>query len=154
MPAVLPTGGSLFYPASPRFSDSKSLRSPFIIHLLSVKASPSARAASKMPAFGKYLAALVDLAPAARVKFARAPALGELKTGPATLLLSGKKSTDKPKVASTGRSSGRPASRPVQKRKKKVKTKTSYYVKSTTNTFSLVKITAERSEKTYADRQR
>lgn len=149
MPAVLPTGSPLFYPASPRFSDSKIFRFSFIIHLASVKASPSSRTASKRP----EPAALVDITSRRRLKIARSSASSDLKTAPATSS-SSKKSTDKPKSMSTARSSGRAAIRPAQKRKKKVKTKTSYYVKSTTNTFSLVKITAERSEKTYADRQR
>lgn len=153
MPAVLPTNGPLFYPASPRVCDEKLPRASFITQLAAVKASPCVRAASAKPVSGKYLVARAEMLPARRIKLAAPFALNTLKAGPSSSS-SDKKSTDKPKTATTARSSGRPASTPAARRKKKVKTKTSYYVKSTTNTFSLVKITAERSEKTFADRQR
>lgn len=149
MSAVLPKLGPLFYPSSARIPASKSNASAFISQLLSVSASP----ASRMPVFGKYLAALVEMAPVRNLNAVRAPAVGGLHTEPAAPA-NNKKSTVRPKLATTGRGAGRPASRPAARRKKKVKTKTSYYVKSTTNTFSLVKNTAERSEKTFADRQR
>lgn len=153
MPAVLPTGGSLFYPALPLSSDKRSHHVSFLSHLFSVNASPTAREVARSPVCGKYLAEIAQSVPARRLKITHAPTVSALTAEPATSAPA-KKSADKPKTTSSAKSSGRPASRPAARRKEKVKTKTSYYVKSTTNTFSLVKITAERGEKTNADRQR
>lgn len=138
MPVVLPAGVARFYSAltliSPRKPRSQ-LTSLLMAQLRSVNASASSRAVpAKRPA-------------AASVS-------GWVKTDPARAGSASRKSPPKPKAATTGRSSGRPASRPPEKRKQKVKTKTSYYVRSSSKTFSLGKITAERSEKTLADRQR
>lgn len=148
MSAVLPAGGPLFHPASPRFSDKCSHHTSFMTHLMSVNASPSARETVRAPVPGKYFAACAERGLVKRMNIVRAPAAKPAGSS------SAKKSADRPKTISSARSSGRPASSLTARRKKKVKTKTSYYVKSTTNTFSLVKITAERSEKTYADRQK